>query len=75
MALLHELELVHSTLRPATLPSLPRSIDRTKGIRPGNFKSFEGTSVAAHEAFGELFNVRLVRCLDGAVTRGGAASE
>jgi len=48
-----------------TLPT--QIIDRTKGIRPVSF--FEGTSVVAHAAFGEPFSVRLVRWLEGAVTR------
>ncbi|KAF8548512.1 Methylthioadenosine phosphorylase [Imleria badia] len=42
-------------------------IDRTKGVRPASF--FEGSSIVAHAAFGEPFSVRLVRWLEGAVTR------
>jgi len=42
-------------------------IDRTKGIRPASF--FEDTSVVAHATFGDPFSVRLVKWLEGEVTR------
>ncbi|KAH9987937.1 nucleoside phosphorylase domain-containing protein [Russula compacta] len=52
---------------PGTFALPTQIIDRTKGVRPASF--FEGMTVVAHAAFGDPFSRRLVRWLEGPVTR------